>query len=70
VHIDQPGPAHIVEEVTLAPVDDQIDAHLLPEPGLVGVPVGDRFFDHFLLGFILEEAVVVHRFLLRQPAAA
>ena len=39
VDVEQPLARHVVDEVVLAPVDDQRDAALDPEVGLAGVPV-------------------------------
>ena len=38
VDVDQPLARHVVEEVALAPVDDERDAGVHPELGLAGVP--------------------------------
>jgi hypothetical protein len=49
MHVDQPAAIHIEEQVALAAVDHQIDAHVLPGLGLARVPEGLRLLDEFLL---------------------
>ena len=65
VEVDQPAPAHIVEAVALAPIDDEVDAGLLPELGLVRIPVADGLVEQLLLRLELEVAIVEHRLLLQ-----
>ena len=38
VDVDQSTAVHVVEEITFASVDDQIDAHILPRLGFTRVP--------------------------------
>ena len=61
VHVDEPTPAHVPQEVTFPPVDDEIDAGIGPELGLVGIPELFRAFQDLGLGLERERAVVVHR---------
>jgi hypothetical protein len=60
MHVDQAPAAHIPQEVALPAVDDQVDAGVGPELGLVRVPERLRLLQHLGLGFERERAVVVH----------
>src|SRR5688500_17470870 len=51
VHIDQAATIHVVDVVTLPPVDDEIDAGALPFECLAGVPILHRSVNEFVLGF-------------------
>ena len=60
VQIDQPVARHVIKEVTLTFVDDQINAGFLPEHRLLGVPETDRFVDDISFGLMLEIAILKH----------
>ena len=49
VDVDQPAPVHVIEQIALAAVDHEIDALVLPELGLVGVPELFRALQELLL---------------------
>jgi hypothetical protein len=60
VQVDQAPAAHVPEEVALAAVDDEVDARVLPEAGLVRVPELLGPAEEVRLRLEGEEAVVVH----------
>src|SRR5215210_3479056 len=60
VQVDQPTAGHVPEQVALAAIDDEVDARVLPEPGLVRVPELLGAAEEIRLGLEREEAVVVH----------
>src|SRR3954466_11396536 len=60
VQVDQPAAGHVPEDVALAPVDHQVDAGVLPELRLLGVPELPGAAQEVRLGLEREEAVVVH----------
>ena len=61
VHVDEPQPGHVPDEVALPAVDDQVDAGLGPEVGLARVPELAGLVQHVGLGVHGEDVVVVHR---------
>ena len=70
VHVDQPSPAHVPQEVALPAVDDEIDAGIGPELRLVRIPVLLRLLQHLRLGLERECAVVVQRGSLAETSGA
>ncbi|CAB4955795.1 unannotated protein [freshwater metagenome] len=61
VHVDQALSRHVVEEVLLAPVDDQRHPGVTPELGLARVPVLLGLFEHLFLRAEGKRAVVEGR---------
>jgi hypothetical protein len=47
--VDQPAAVHVVEEIVFAPVDHQIDTHVLPGLCLARVPEGLRALEELQL---------------------
>ena len=60
MHVDQPSAGHVPEVVALAAIDHEVDASVLPEVGLVGIPERTRALQHVLFRLVREESVVVH----------
>src|SRR5436305_14359182 len=60
MQIDQAAARHVMEEIAVAPVDHQIDARLLPELRLVGIPIANGGIEEILLGVELEVTIIVH----------
>ena len=60
VQVDESPAGHVPEEVALAPVDDEVDAGVLPEVGLVRVPELPRPLEEVVFRLVREEPVVVH----------
>ncbi len=61
MQINQPPAIHIINEIALAFVDDQINASLGPEFGFLGIPIFDRFLDHLRLGRKFEPTIIKHQ---------
>ena len=60
MQVNQAPTRHIVKVVTFAPVDHQIDAGILPELCLSGVPVFDCLVEQLGLRFEVEKSIVEH----------